>query len=212
MKNKIVNITPILNKIIFLFLLFFLIISIPYSICYANSDPYPKNQKIDVLNYVFNITLSDEKDEIFCEEIIDLRFKENGLKKIRLDLVNASNESNGKGMKVINLISNNKKLKFIHENNNLYIFLNTTSKKNDRVQFKITYRGIPEEGLYIGDNKYGDRTFFSDNWPNRARHWLALIDHPSDKAKCEFVVTAPDHYQVISNGLKNEETHLDGNK
>ena len=97
MKNKIVNITPILNKIIFLFLLFFLIISIPYSICYANSDPYPKNQEIDVLNYVFNITLSDEKDEILCEEIIDLRFKENGIKKIRLDLVNASNESNGKG-------------------------------------------------------------------------------------------------------------------
>ena len=212
MKNKTVNITPILNKIISLFLLLFLIISIPYSICYANSDPYPKNQKIDVLNYIFNITLSDEKDEILCEEIIDLRFKENGIKKIRLDLVNASNESNGKGMKVIDLLSNNKKLKFIHENNNLYIFLNTASKKNDRVQFKITYRGIPQEGLYIGNNKYGDRTFFSDNWPNRARHWLALIDHPSDKAKCEFVVTAPDHYQVISNGLKIEETHLNGNK
>ena len=74
----------------------------PYSICYANSDPYPKNQKIDVLNYVLTSPF-DEKDEIFCEEIIDLRFKENGIKKIRLDLVNASNESNGKGMKVINL-------------------------------------------------------------------------------------------------------------
>ena len=59
----------------------------------------------------------------------------------------------------------------------IYLFSNTVSKKNDRVQFKITYRGIPQEGLYIGNNKYGDRTF-SDNWPNRARHWLALIDHP----------------------------------
>ena len=136
-----------------------MIISTPYRICYANPDPYPKNQKIDVLNYIFNITLSDEKDEIFCEEIIDLRFKENGIKKIRLDLVNASNESNGKGMKVIDLFSNNKKLKFIHENNNLYIFLNTASKINDRVQFKINYKGIPQEGLYIGNNKYGDRTF-----------------------------------------------------
>ena len=129
MKNKIVNITPILNKIIFLFLLFFLVISTPYNICYANSDPYPKNQKIDVLNYVFNITLSDEKDEIFCEEIIDLRFKENGIKKIRLDLVNASNKSDGKGMKIVNLYSNNEELKFVHENNNLFIFLNTFSKK-----------------------------------------------------------------------------------
>ena len=123
MKKKPLNIIQIFNKIIFLFLLLFLVISTPYNICYANSDPYPKNQKIDVLNYVFKITLSDEKDEIFCEEIIDLRFKENGIKKIRLDLVNASNESNGKGMKVIDLLSNNKKLKFIHENNNLYIYL-----------------------------------------------------------------------------------------
>ena len=113
MKNKPVNIISIFNKIILLFL--FLIISTPYRICYANSDPYPKNQKIDVLNYIFNITLSDEKDEILCEEIIDLRFKENGIKKIRLDLVNASNESDGKGMKIINLYSNNEEVKFIHE-------------------------------------------------------------------------------------------------
>ena len=99
MKNKTLNIILIPNKIIFLFLI--LIISTTYGICYANSDPYPKNQKIDVLNYIFNITLSDEKDEILCKEIIDLRFKENGIKKIRLDLVNTSNENNGKGMKVI---------------------------------------------------------------------------------------------------------------
>ena len=32
-------------------------------------------------------------------------------------------------MKVINLISNNKKLKFIHENNNLYIFQILRQKK-----------------------------------------------------------------------------------
>ena len=29
---------------------------------------------------------------------------------------------------------------------------------------------------------------------------------------CEFIVTAPDHYQVVSNGLKIEETNLDENK
>ncbi len=29
---------------------------------------------------------------------------------------------------------------------------------------------------------------------------------------CEFIVTAPNHYQVVSNGLKLEETDLPGNK
>jgi len=41
----------------------------------ALRDPYPKNPKIDVINYVFELTLSDEKDEIFCNTTIDFRFK-----------------------------------------------------------------------------------------------------------------------------------------
>ena len=80
---------------------------------------------------------------------------------------------------------------------------------NQFSKYKIKYRGIPQTGLIIGENKYGDRTFFSDNWPNLTRHWLATIDHPYDKAMCEFIVTAPDHYQIVSNGLKIEETNLD---
>jgi len=68
---------------------------------------------------------------------------------------------------------------------------------------------VPDAGLRIGPNKYGDRTFFSDNWPNRARSWLPTIDHVYEKATCEFVIKAPDHYQVVSNGLLREETDYD---
>ena len=45
--------------------------------------------------------------------------------------------------------------------------------------------------------------------PNRARNWLPTIDHPSDKATLEFLVTAPSKYQVIANGLQIEETNLE---
>jgi aminopeptidase N len=72
----------------------------------------------------------------------------------------------------------------------------------------VLYGGVPASGLVIGPNLHGDRTFFSDNWPNRARQWLPTVDHPHDKATCEFVVTAPAHYQVVSNGLLVEETDL----
>jgi aminopeptidase N len=34
------------------------------------------------------------------------------------------------------------------------------------------------------------------------------VDHLHDKATCEFVVTAPAHYQVVSNGLLVEETDV----
>ncbi len=103
-------------------------------------------------------------------------------------------------------------LTFSHKNNELIIQLPKPSLVNQFSKYKIKYKGIPQTGLIIGKNKYGDRTFFSDNWPNLTRHWLATIDHPYDKAMCEFIVTAPDHYQIVSNGLKIEETNLDDNK
>ena len=74
--------------------------------------------------------------------------------------------------------------------------------------FTVSYRGVPQAGLRIGKNRHGERTFFSDNWPDNARQWLPLIDHPYDKATSEFLVTAPVRYQVISNGLLQEERDL----
>ena len=72
----------------------------------------------------------------------------------------------------------------------------------------VRYRGIPASGLRIGKNKHGERTFFSLNWPNLARQWLPMIDHPYDKATSEFIITAPVKYQVVANGLLQEETEL----
>ena len=38
------------------------------------------------------------------------------------------------------------------------------------------------------------------------------IDNLSDKASFEFIVTAPSHYRVVSNGILTEETNLADNK
>lgn len=171
-------------------------------------DNYPKNPNIDALNYTFRITLSDDTDEILGEATVDLRFLVDGITELRLDLINAT--ANGKGMTVTGVSSAGKPMQYRHENDELRISLFSPSEANQRSRFTIAYRGVPATGLIIGPNKHGDRTFFSDNWPNKARHWLPTIDHPYDKARCEFVVTAPDNYQVISNGLLVEETDLSG--
>ena len=99
---------------------------------------------------------------------------------------------------------------FTHENNRLRITLAPAPQAGEERTYTITYQGIPIDGLIVSTNKYGDRTFFGDNWPERARHWLPTADHPSDKALCEFVVTAPDHYQVVGCGGLVEETDLPG--
>jgi aminopeptidase N len=179
-------------------------------------DDYPKNPNIDVLNYIFRLTLSDGTEAIRGEATVDARFLVDGITEITLDLINESPQRDGRGMTVVGVVSETGPLDFqhqndrlrIHQNDRLRISLQAPSAAGQRARFRITYRGVPATGLIIGNNKHGDRTFFSDNWPNKARHWLPTVDHPYDKATCEFIVIAPNHYQVISNGLKMEETDL----
>ncbi len=176
------------------------------SLCFG--DTYPKNPNVDVLNYAFRIELSDDTDEIKCEETVDVRYLAEGVEWLRLDLVKASAALANKGMRVSEVVANGKAVVFTHENDELKIKLPFSSSANERQQYTITYAGIPASGLKIGNNKYGDRTFFSDNWPDKGRNWLAVVDHPYDKATCEFIVTAPNHYQVVSNGLRMEVSDL----
>ncbi|MFN3840978.1 MAG: M1 family aminopeptidase [Cyclobacteriaceae bacterium] len=172
------------------------------------ADTYPKNPKIDVLNYVFRITLSDQTDAIQVTATVDVRYAGEGVDILRLDLVKTSAALGNKGMTVSKVESGGKDLSFTHEGAELKIKLPAPSQIKQRTSYTITYSGIPATGLKIANNKYGDRTFFSDNWPDKGRNWLSIVDHPYDKAMCEFVVTAPAHYQVVSNGLKIEETDL----
>lgn len=168
------------------------------------ADTYPKNYDIDVKHYAFNLQLSDASDRIEGEATITFRFLKAGIQRVRLDLINKSGD--GKGMEVSKVRSLGADLDFNHQDNVLWITLQSPSSQGQETLIVITYGGVPASGLKIGPNKYGDRTFFSDNWPNRARNWLPTVDHPYDKATSEFRVTAPAHYQVVSNGLKLEET------
>lgn len=174
----------------------------------STPDTYPKNHAIDVLNYTFRLTLSDETDEIVGEASVDVRFLAEGVTRVRLDLIDP--DGDGRGMRVSEVVSSDGPVTFTHQDEELLITLPTPSRANQRSLYTIRYRGTPATGLIIGPNKHGDRTFFSDNWPDKARHWLPTIDHPYDKATSEMVVTAPSHYQVVSNGLMIEQTDLPG--
>jgi aminopeptidase N len=71
----------------------------------------------------------------------------------------------------------------------------------DTLSTRVRYRGFTRDGLIIGNNQYGDRTVFADNWPDRAHLWLASDDQPGDKATVAFHVQAPIDRQVIANGV-----------
>lgn len=171
------------------------------------SDTYPKNPNIDILHYSFSINLNDTTNVIRGKATITFLLKKDDINKLRLDLIKKNDSLGGKGMTVISVESNGKVLAYSHESNILWISL-PSSKANSEQTVTIVYEGIPNDGLDIGNNKYGDRCFFSDNWPNKARNWLPTVDHPYDKATSEFMVTAPVKYQVVSNGLKIEESNV----
>ncbi len=166
-------------------------------------DTYQKNENIDVQDYIFSLSLNDDNNKIKGEAIINVLFKKEASSLI-LDLVSKSETF---GMKVTNVFEGEKPVSFSHENNKIIIQL--SDKTPSSKTFKISYQGIPERGLVISTTKFGKRSFFGDNWPNLARHWLPSIDHPYDKATIEFRVTAPEYYDVVATGEKIEESNLD---
>ena len=178
----------------------------------ASVDTYPKNPNIDALNYAFTIELSDTTDLIVGELALDLRFVGAGVRAVRLDLIGTSAAHGGKGMRVVTVTMNGTTIPYTHMDDVLFVPLASAPAVDERARVVVHYRGTPVTGLKIGNNKYGDRTFFSDNWPDKARHWLPTIDHPYDKATSEFIVTAPSHYQVVSNGLQMEITDVPGGR
>ena len=64
----------------------------------------------------------------------------------------------------------------------------------------VDYGGAVKDGLIARVDSAGRSTYFGDNWPNRARHWIPSIDHPSDKATVTWRVTAPSAQTVVANG------------
>lgn len=188
-----------------------LILSLMLSICSPHSyaDTYPRNYALDIQHYVFELKLSDQSDEIFGKATISFLIKSNDVKQLRLDLVNQTEQRMQKGMLVTAVSYQGASLNFTHKNDALIIQLPAAATKDATLQFEISYHGVPAGGLKIGPTKYGDRSFFNENWPNNARHWLPTVDHPYDKATSEFIVTAPAKYKVVSNGLLFEESNLD---
>jgi aminopeptidase N len=176
-------------------------------------DTYPRRAGIDIENYRFELALSDTTDEIRGRATITVRFTAEAVAELMLDL--AGVDAGGKGMTVDAVVatSTGRPLRFEHKADLLEVHFAEPGRSGSRTDVTIDYHGVPGAGLRIGPNRYGERTFFSDNWPNRARAWLPTIDHVYDKATCAFVVTAPAHYQVVSNGLLVEETdRADGSR
>ncbi|HJS53914.1 MAG TPA: M1 family aminopeptidase [Chitinophagaceae bacterium] len=159
---------------------------------------------IDVLNYKFHIRLNDINDTIHGAAEIKVKFLQPAT-ETSFDFANITGK--GKGMKIGKMQGHGIR-EHVHKDEKLLIILSKQMNPGDTASFIISYSGIPADGLIISKTKYGHRGFFADHWPDRGHHWIPCKEDPADKATVEFIVTAPEHYQVVANGVQIEETSL----
>lgn len=179
------------------------------SVCFPAFGTKPDG-KTDILHYEFTLRLNDSTDVIYGVAGIDLRIVEETC-DIWFDFRNI--DSSGRGMKIVSVKLDEKSVQWRHVDNRLTVTSDKALPANSVAKIVINYYGIPSDGLIISKNKFGSRTFFSDHWPDRASCYLPVVDHPSDKAKVDFIIIAPLHYKVVANGFLIEESNIEaGNR
>jgi aminopeptidase N len=160
---------------------------------------------IDILHYQFSIAVNDSNDIIEGVAVISVKFNIQA-DNLALDLKNIN--QNNTGMRVFSVSAEGQETKWEHSGNILKIKLPKSAIAKSTAEITISYSGVPRDGLIISKNKFGDRTFFADHWPDRASNYLPVVDHPSDKAAVDFIITAPSHYRVVASGYLVEESPL----
>jgi aminopeptidase N len=144
---------------------------------------------IDILDYDFTIVLPDTGAFLRADVTVSAR-RNPGVSSLKLDLVD--------GLTVRTVEVNGRRVPTRHVRGKIDVPLN--GAVGDSVSVHVTYDGVVTDGLIARKDAQGRWTWFGDNWPDRARHWLATVDHPSDKATVSWTVRAPTGRTVVANG------------
>lgn len=202
----------------------------------AGADTYPRQPGIRITHYAFHYVLSDASPELMVDEHVDVQFVADGVTTVALDLCGFSARprspqradgsgdpcaespsegagrttapSGGTGMTVTDVRAGTNPLRWVHADDRLVVTLPRAFAAGERFTFSVSFKGVPATGLLIGPNRHGDRSWVTNAWPDKARNFRAVVDHPSMKATHTTTVTAPRAYQVVSNGVLAEQTDL----
>jgi aminopeptidase N len=144
---------------------------------------------IDVLDYDFRLDLPDTGAFLRADVTLAVR-REPGVASLTLDLVD--------GLTVRSVEVNGRVVTAGRPHDRIDVPL--AGAAGDSVKVRVLYDGMVTDGLIAQRDAQGRWTWFGDNWPDRARQWLATVDHPSDKATVSWTVRAPTGRVVVANG------------
>ena len=98
-------------------------------------DDYPRRIGIDVDHYRFELGLSDETDRIDGVATVSVRFTNNGVSELPLDLIGLGPD--GAGMEVSSVTAAGQSLAFTHESDLLTIQLAAPGRVGERLAVSI---------------------------------------------------------------------------
>ena len=161
----------------------------------ARDTLHPYQPGIDVLDYDITLDLPDTGRTIEGRVVLALR-RRPGADTLRLDLI---------GLRVDTVLVDGRPAPFQRDSATLRVPLGDARAGSDSASVTVRYAGEVRDGLIVSTDARGRWQAFGDNWPNRARHWIPSVDHPSDKATVTWTVRAPAGRRVVANGALVEE-------
>jgi aminopeptidase N len=151
---------------------------------------------IDVLDYELAISVPDSGRRISGRAVIALR-RTAPVDTLVLDLLR---------LVVSDVAIDGRSVAFGRDSATIRIPLPAGSR--DTLRVAVRYAGEVSDGLVIRTDSSGRWMAFGDNWPDRGRHWIPSVDHPSDKATVTWLVDAPMNRRIVANGELVEETQV----
>lgn len=176
--------------------------SAPTAPLIAPDSLFPYHPGVDVAHYDFGITLPESGREFQGTATLTVN-RRRTVDTLRLDLKAA--------MLVDSVLVGTRSRPFRRDAERVHIPL--TGADGTHLTVTVRWHGTPDDGLIITESdkppaaERGWRAF-GDNWPDRARHWLPTVDHPSDKATVKWTVIAPSSLAVVANGTQTAHASL----
>ncbi|MDP2498664.1 MAG: M1 family metallopeptidase [Candidatus Palauibacterales bacterium] len=162
-------------------------------------DPSPG---FDVLHYDYRVSLAERDPAIEARQRVRFRVDRGGLARVRLHL---------EGLEVDSALAGGRRVPASRTGGaggaavSIPLADSADLRPGDTATVTLFYGGRPEDGLILRENVHGDWTAFADNWPNRARHWFASVDHPADKASVTHRLEVPADWATVANGVKTAD-------
>lgn len=171
---------------------------------YPSGGVLTKNQAMyDVIYYGINLKVRSQDKSLAGHAVVQLKSLVPYLDKVELNLIDNFNVSEV-------LLKSGQPLRFIHNDDRLWILFDEHFTKDDLIEFSVYYKGHPPIAIFppwIGGFNWSEDSTGND-WiglscqGEGAKIWFPCKDHPSDEPDSAAInITVPDEYYCASNGL-----------